>query len=283
MTDMRVSKTERPVDLPDFTAPPVTEVILGVQFNSIPGFLTPHLGLVWERFKSSFPKIEEHPPIAPTFETFGPHPQFAPSVAFQLVPVEPPRVFFINESNTELLQVQRDRFLHNWRKVGTGDKYPRFERMIGTFERGLATFVEVITAEGLGDFLPNQCEVTYVNQIPVTEGTDALADAIERVFPNQLANARLDELGKPEDFRFLIRYVIRHEGSPFGRLLVSAEPARRADGVAIVQLTLTARGKPFTADISGAIDFLECGRLHVVRSFAKLTSSTMHKVWGRKQ
>jgi uncharacterized protein (TIGR04255 family) len=284
VTHMRESKmTDRPADLPDFTAPPVTEVILGVQFNNIAGFLTPHLGLVWERFKARFPKVEEYPPIPPTYETFGSHAQFAPNITVQFTPVELPRVFFINESNTELLQVQRDRFLHNWRKVGAGDKYPRFERMIETFELGLTSFIDVITTEKLGAFTPNQCEVTYINQIPVAEDREGLTELIERVFPNQLANTTLDGLGRPEDFRFLVRYVIRHKDSPIGRLLVSADPARRADGVTILQLTLTARGKPFTPDISGAIDFLECGRLHVVRSFAKLTSSSMHEMWGRKQ
>ena len=45
----------RPPDLADYRAPPVTEVVLGVQFNSVERFLSPHLGLVWERFKSTFP------------------------------------------------------------------------------------------------------------------------------------------------------------------------------------------------------------------------------------
>jgi hypothetical protein len=37
----------RPPDLPDFGAPPVTEVALGVQFNSLDRLLAPHLGIIW--------------------------------------------------------------------------------------------------------------------------------------------------------------------------------------------------------------------------------------------
>jgi len=60
------------------------------------------------------------------------------------------RVHFLNQQKTELLQVQRDRFLHNWRKVGSGDNYPRFERMIETFESGFRKFTDVISREKLG-------------------------------------------------------------------------------------------------------------------------------------
>lgn len=59
--------------------------------------------------------------LAPSFETFGPHPQLFPAIGLQLVTsAEMPRVFFVNNDNTQLLQVQRDRFIHNWRKVEAG-------------------------------------------------------------------------------------------------------------------------------------------------------------------
>src|SRR5690349_15910910 len=99
---------ERPDDLPDFTNPPVTEVVLGVQFNNLSGFQAPHLGLVWEKFRSNFPHIEEHPPIQPAFETFGSNPGM--SLVMPLVlPPWMPRIFFVNDDRTQLLQVQRDR------------------------------------------------------------------------------------------------------------------------------------------------------------------------------
>jgi hypothetical protein len=79
--------TSRPLaDLVDFDSPPVTEVVLGVQFNSLERFLSPHLGLVWSEFKQEFPIVEEHPYLPPTFETFGALPAFMiPSMNFQIV------------------------------------------------------------------------------------------------------------------------------------------------------------------------------------------------------
>jgi uncharacterized protein (TIGR04255 family) len=276
---------ERPADLPDFKTPPVTEVVLGVQFNSLDKFLSPHLGLIWEAFKADFPKVEEQAPIPPTFETFGAHPQFLPglNLSISLGGGQMPRVFFINDDNTQLIQVQKDRFIHNWRKVASGGEYPRFERMLENFELGFRKFADIIAANQLGTLEPNQCEVSYFNQIPIPEDGSAI-ELMGNLFAHSPAKETLDELGTPEDFRTLVRYVMRRkDGSPRGRLLVSCEPAWRADGVPIVQMTLTARGVPDVATIEGVSEFLQSGRIQMVKAFAKLTSARMHEKWGRTQ
>jgi uncharacterized protein (TIGR04255 family) len=259
-------------------------VALGAQFDVIPGFLTPHVGLVWQRFRQDFPLLEEQAPLPPVFETFGPNPQFIPGMSFQFATApETPRVFFINQTRTELLQVQKDRFFHNWRKIGVVDEYPRFERMLETFKAGFASFTEAISIQGLGPVIPNQCEVTYINQIPVPPD-GSLSDLTDDLFGQHTGSLALQDLGKPEDLRFLLRYVMRDaEGKPIGRLIASAEPARRIDGQTIVQLTLTARGRPITPDESGIVDFLNKGRTSVVKGFAHLTGPKMHKNWERTQ
>lgn len=132
--------TQRPADLPDYSLPPVTEVVLGVQFETLERFKAPHLGLVWGEFKDRYPEIEEHPPLDPVFETFADKGGSGGSPSrsqFQIFAVPPtPRIFLINREKTELLQFQVDRFLHNWRKTGERDTYPHFERILPTFEEG---------------------------------------------------------------------------------------------------------------------------------------------------
>jgi uncharacterized protein (TIGR04255 family) len=277
--------TTRPADLSDYASPPVTEVVLGVQFNSLDRFLSPHLGLVWEVFKEEFPLVEEHPYFPPAFETFGtPAPFIIPSVNFQIVArPEMLRINFLNAEKTQLLQVQRDRFLHNWRKTGEGADYPRFERMIDTFETGLQKFIGVVDRENLGPVVPNQCEVTYFNQIPVPEN-ETVWSQFALAFPDVVGTGMIEEIGAPEDARFVLRYVIpAADRSPLGRVTVAAQPATRADGVTIIQFTLTARGKPASLDVPGVLDFLAHGRILLNRVFKKLTSSTMQERWGRKQ
>ena len=280
-----ISMTSRPAELVDFESPPVTEVVLGVQFNSLDRFLSPHLGAVWSEFKQEFPIVEEHPYLPPVFETFGMPASFMiPSMNFQIVTrPEMLRVHFLNRQQTELLQVQRDRFLHNWRKVGSGDDYPRFERMIETFKSGFRKFIAIVDREKLGPVVPNQCEVDYFNQIPIPDG-ETIWSQLALTFPDRAGNATIEGLGAPEDARFALRYVVpAADASALGRVTIAAEPARRADGVTIIQFTLTARGKPATADISGVLDFLKNGRVLLNRAFKKLTSPEMQKRWGKKQ
>ena len=93
--------SDRPADLPDFTDPPVTEVVLGVQFNSIEHFLAPHVGLLWQALTPDFPYAEEHPPVGPAFETFGENPQIVSGLEFGLPAIfGMPRSFFINRDRT---------------------------------------------------------------------------------------------------------------------------------------------------------------------------------------
>jgi len=60
---------EQQSPLPRFRQPPVSEVAVGVQFQT-PTLTPVHLGLYYERIKSRFPVASVQPPIAPTFETF---------------------------------------------------------------------------------------------------------------------------------------------------------------------------------------------------------------------
>lgn len=246
--------------------------------------MTPHLGLVWQQFRATYPLLEEHPPLPPVFETFGPNPEIVPSFTLRLAATpDMPRVLFINKDRTELLQVQKDRFIHNWRKVGDATSYPRFERMLANFQTGYSTFSQTISDVGLGAVVPNQCDVTYINQITVPAGGN-LSELTDDLFGQHTGSLVLDDLGSAEDLRFLVRYVMRdHERKPIGRLVVLASPALRADGQKIVQLTLTARGRPSTPDLHGIVDFLNRGRVSIVKGFTRLTGPKMHKLWERTQ
>jgi uncharacterized protein (TIGR04255 family) len=276
----------RPSDLPDYGAPPVSEVVLGVQFNSLDRLMTPHFGLIWEQFRDRFGIVEEHPPLDPVFETFPEKGTAAVAGAFNIqmmTSVPTPRVFFLSGDRSELLQVQRDRFIHNWRKTEAADHYPRYERLAETFSTCYREFDALMKREKVGQIVANQCEIIYVNQIPLLQGETTVA-AFERIFGRLTVTVDLEDVGKPEDARFMIRYVMRdRDKAAIGRLMVSAEPAMQADGTNVVQLTLVARGRPMSADANGIIEFFDAGRRLIVRSFTNLTSKKMHQEWGRRQ
>jgi hypothetical protein len=67
----RAKGAARPSDLPDFSLPPVNEVILSLQFATLEKLRSYHIGLLWSEFKAEYPDISEQQPISAAFETFG--------------------------------------------------------------------------------------------------------------------------------------------------------------------------------------------------------------------
>ena len=57
--------------LPEYKTPPVIELVCGVLFQPLQKFLTPHLGLLWEKFKEEYPIPKDIVPLPPVVETFG--------------------------------------------------------------------------------------------------------------------------------------------------------------------------------------------------------------------
>ncbi len=272
-----------PQPLPEFVSPPVIEVVLGVQFERLESLHVPQIGCIWQSYSSRFPETEEQPPMEPAFEQFGRRPGGLPTVRLQLTPTLPlPRIWFLNEAGTELLQVQQDRFIRNWRKQEDSDEYPRYRRLRDLFREDYETFCRLIDAGNWGTIEPNQCEVTYVNIIPAGEGWQDHGDfeQVLTVFATRYSDKYLE---KPEEVAVNLQYVLKdEEGEPAGRLHIAAIPVLRvADNRPAIRLTLTARGKPQSDGIDGVMGFLDRGHETIVRGFASITTEAMHKIWKR--
>lgn len=270
--------------LPDFQDPPVVEVALAVQFEPLTNLRTPQLGLLWSDFRGRFPKIEEHPPLDPMMERFGVKGPPTASIRFEMVRRPPvPRCWFLNESGTELVQVQQDRFAHNWRKVGDGEEYSRYEHVRETFKSELGTFEGFLRREKVGELTPNQCEVTYVNHIIADNGWKKHGELarVLTLFAGKCSEEFLPDL---EEARLSGSYVIPGaDGQPLGRLRFSIEPVYfREDDRPMFLLNLVARGRPDGEGVDGVLRFLDTGHEWIVRGFAAITTPNMHKVWGRR-
>lgn len=271
--------SERPRDLPDFRKPPVVETVLSLQFEPIAELTTAHIGLLWQRFRGRLPLVEEHPPLPPVSEKFGPPSALQAEVTIEERPPIP-RVWFLNDSKTELIQVQPDRFIHNWRKMGGMEPYPRYETIRESFRSEVAILEGFLSDENLGILAVNQCEVTYVNHVEpmsVWQRHGELGKAISV----RLTSTSI--LPNPEDLGVRLRFVIPNEGGePIGRLHVAVQPAwKKSDGSPILTLNLTARGSPIGAGIEGAFEFFDLGRRWIVNGFADLTTAEMHRAWER--
>lgn len=263
----------RPAHLPDYRNPPLDEVVLGVQFAPARGYQQIRAGEVWNLYKADFPVVEEHPPVPPTFETFGI--SGVPPTLNVGVVVGPQhdRFWFLSSEKSQLIQFQEDRLLHNWRKVGDRtNEYPRFETMILSFENELRCLEAYFNELAPQKLTCNQAEISYVNQIPF--GPSGKVSEWLRF---------LDfGVNEPDDVSSIFRRAIMGPtGIPIGRLTCQLNTAGNRHGERKLILSFTVRGAPADATISGALDFLKLGREAIVMEFTARTSDSAHEFWER--
>jgi hypothetical protein len=262
-----------------FERPPVTETILGVQFLPLRGLTLPYLGLFWGEVRADYPTQEVKPALPPVVEDFSGVPGPEGGVGIQFVTEPDARCWFIDKTSTQLIQVQRDRFIRNWRKgQPPHDGYPRYDVLRPRFATDWTRFLAFLEREGLGRPEVNQCEVTYVNHIELGVGWENLGEA-HKVLAMLRGIEKPGILPEPEVVILNARYVM--PARP-GRLHVSAQPAvRRSDGKHVLQLTLTARGKPDSSAIADILRWFDEGHDWIVYGFVDVTTPAMHQIWGR--
>jgi uncharacterized protein (TIGR04255 family) len=266
---------------PRFRNPPVSEVAIGVQFQA--PMLTPvHLGLFYQSVKARFPTVAVQAPLQPYFETFGQGPmvQLPFPVMSQLM--IQPRMWFVSADDASLMQLQSGRLFFNWRGGLQQNAYPHFDAVQSEFMKALDELEALSRNERLGDVFINQCELVYVNPLPVS------ATGVPISEPHRIFRIWSDACGEewrepPEDLGFNIRYRFNDkDGNPFGRLTAALSSSWAQDGPAF-HLEMTARGQPIGSGRAGIIAFHEHAHQAIVRCFAAITTPEMHQRWGRYQ
>lgn len=245
-------------ELPSFDEPPVMEVVFGVQFQEIRNLLIPHFGQLWRSFRKEYSKIAEKPPLASTFELMVPIEH-----TIELSDTPPlPRVWFLTEDESYIIQVQRDRFLHNWKRVKADDVYPRFDSLYPNFCDRYENFVQFLSAAGLDEPVVNQLEITYVNHVQF----NFLEDDIGVVFLDHVRQKRKDRfLARPESFNWRSSFELPKQQ---GRLHIVIRSAKSvATGSPLVSVEITARGVGPDVDA-----WFKMARKHIVKGFEDITS-----------
>lgn len=263
----------RPEGLPDYSNPPLDEVVLGVQFASVAGFASVHTKAVWDLFRDEFPSVEEHPIIMAQFETFGGiNVQAGPQLYFG-APNPGSRLWFVSRDQNHLIQFQPDRFITNWRREPNSRPYPRFEGLAETFKESVKKLGDHLESDFQYFMEINQAEVAYINVIPVNDFSELGAwfalwnDSAIQV---EALNASFTEVIKDSD------------GRPFARLFHQIESVLTADGKQrAFRLSLTFKGKPAGTSIDAAMVFLATGRDAIVTRFGEITTSDVQKRWGK--
>jgi len=259
---------------PSYKRPPVVETVLGVEFVPLGNWSIPHFGLYCSKVRSALPKSEVKPVIISTADGTVP-------LRIEVQQTPEARCWYIDPSGAELVQVQKDRFLFNWRQTASESQYPRyFDRVRPQFLSWWQTFLDFLKQEGLDQPEVLQCEVTYINHIPKGDRWEVAADW-HNVF-TVCGDFREEKfLPAPESRRFAFNYQMPNS---MGGLNVTATRAiRTSDSKEIIHFQLSAKGKPASSDIKGICAWLDAGHDFVVKGFPELTKPEMHKLWGRER
>src|SRR5208283_3616134 len=97
-----------------FEHPPVIETVFDIHFQPLQGWEIPFFGLYWATIRDRYPKFKVVPPLDSRIE--DPSKGLQPSGVFVnfRAGLSLARCWFFNETETQLSQVQGDRFILNW-------------------------------------------------------------------------------------------------------------------------------------------------------------------------
>jgi uncharacterized protein (TIGR04255 family) len=237
-----------------------------------------HIGLYWAKIRKSFGSIEEQAPIIHIVEpTDGPAELV---LGLQLMDKpELPRVWFLDDSGNRIIQLQRDRFLHNWRKMMPEDEYPRFPSLRESFFDYWKEFNNFLRENGLEPDL-DQCDLTYVNHISKGEGWNTVAD-LENIFTTFVWRTRSKFLPAPDSLRFSLKFLLPENG---GRLHIDAVPVRvPPKNDPAIRFSLTARGRPQgEINTESMYKWFTMAREWIVKGFADLVDNKTDEIWDKK-
>lgn len=262
-----------------FDKPPLTEVAFSLQFEPIEELHLGFLGLLWDVFRDRYPIVQHGDEISHQIEKFGVLPREVPPDLKFLKQLPLPRMMFFSEDMQYLLQVQKDRFILNWRNLDPKHnfKYPRYRNLKKHFLNELEIFYKFLEVQNLPlpDF--DQVEFTYTNHI------DAEEHIAQEVFNDVIDQSRYSPSLELENFNIKLKHILKKDNENIGRMYTSIDSANRiSDGVKLYVLNFVTRTHPTESSLEGIVDVMNIMRQEINNSFSAITTDKMHSLWNKK-
>lgn len=255
-----------------FANPPVTELVFDISFRLPRRIQTAHVGAFWSLIRDDFPSASDKAPVQPM--QVPPRPGQPMEIANFEVSEVPPlrRTWFEDREQRELIQLQEDRFIYNWRRKGLDDPYLGYDAIQPLFERRLIELQKFLGETGLGAMDYVGFELTYVNQIGPTNGLGSVAlhaalvdhvrdEARERFLPRPQVVTTVSLYALPDDAG-----VLRVQSQGTGTSL---------------RIDLAARTDATGRDDNYRKKWFDLAHTWIIRGFKDATSSEFHSAhWG---
>ncbi|NNB44558.1 TIGR04255 family protein [Pseudomonas chlororaphis] len=255
--------------LPSYKRPPINEVVFGCQFEQLKDFKVTHFGELWNHLKKDFPKVEHALPIVNSDGDF-------PEDRITGLPLV--RAWFVNNTDSRLVQFQLDRFYYNWRKKEGELAYPRFAEVFSCFERHFRTFNMFVADNNLGVLHPSVWELTYTNHIFLDESSSVVANFFKDLQWVEESNRFLPT---PEDPVWAATFNMPNSAGTLMARLGNGKV--QGDDRKLKVLELAARGNVTDHSELAMQDWFNLARDWIVRGFTDLTTKEAHDFWEREK
>lgn len=251
---------------------------MSVQFEPVPDLTIAHLAAWWhDEAEDRYPKARERQPVEAHVEQFD---GAGPALSLQFgTAVAPVALWLFDEDETELVQVQANRFTRNWTRSGEG--YPSYATLKPRFDEDFRSLRDHLLRQGFPALIATQCELTYLNPIEPGEHWSRPGQLNEVIAPwsGQLSEPFLPE---PETIQLGARWVVEVDGTRVGRFTAQVGPMTDGRTTKIL-LTLQSRLQPLGTGQPGIDASLDLSHEWIVRGFASLTTQQMWTTWRRSQ
>lgn len=253
----------------DLKKPPVVETSLGCFFAEIQGWNVLHFGALWQKFRKKYPFVEFPPPIIQNIQL---------PLTVTLSPGDSPipvRALFTDSPKTQLVQLQTNLFLHNWRKREESPTYEHYDQILPLFKEDWQTFTAFLEEEKLSRPKPMRCEMTYFNHVVRGEHWASYED-LPKLF-RAWRGFSGDTIFKNIEQAAL--NVVQAVGR--GKINIVMSPGvRHSDGKEILQMNFTASRITEASEDKDLFDGLnECHEI-ALKAFREFVTEDALKTWG---
>ena len=251
-----------------FQNPPINELVIATYFN--PPLVTlrsEHVGLLWSKIRDDFPAVEQQAPVGGA-EAFG-------QISDEVFPM--PRFWFVAENKINLIQLQKNAFMLNWRRRGA--QYPHFaENLKLAFDKYYRIFEDFSREDvGVQDIKIDLCELTYVNTIEACEYWQGPQDTAKVIPFFAIPNMAI---GSSPAAAFNCTYVLVPSKDLQLRVTIRNGETTAKPGAPVLVLEIKATGRLGQVGKSTADVWFERAHDAIIGSFVGMTSKDIqHTYW----
>lgn len=253
-----------------FQDPPINEVFIGKVFAPQDALLIPYYGKLWELFQDEFPFCQHASPII----DMANQQSFVDGQELML-----PRVWFISNDKTRLLQLQRDRFYCNWRqtKSVSPEPYERFGPIFSLYKKHISLLSSFFSSQLGTELETKRCDLSYVNILRRGKEWNDLTD-LNAVFKEIRFPASIEKCS-------LVQGAVRlgyemNDGA--GKVEVSINQASNSAGDSLVRMELSANSSKLEQSAEAESAWFQKAHDAIVQGFCDLTTEyAQTKFWKR--